>query len=112
MNVRDLIEKTGFEVINEGDLDREAVAVYCCDLLSWVMGRAPADSAWLTVMGNMNTIAVAVLADVSVIILAEGAAIDDAAKQRAGQQGVNILRTAKPAFEAGLMVDGMLSLTT
>ena len=31
------------------------------DLLSLAMARAPADCAWVTVMGNMNTVAVATL---------------------------------------------------
>jgi len=108
MKIRDIIEKTGFEIVNEGDLERDAGDVYCCDLLSWVMGRAPADSAWVTVIANMNTVAVAVLADVSVVILAEGTAIDAATIKKAEQQEVNILKTTKPAFEAALMVHNLI----
>lgn len=109
MKVKDLVQKNDFEIINEGDLNREVTSVYCCDLLSWVMGRAPADSAWLTVMGNMNAVAVAVLADISVIILAENAAIDQPAIAKATEQGVNILKTSKPAFEAGLLINDLLT---
>ena len=36
------------------------------------MSKAPENGAWVTVMGNKNTLAVASLADVSCIILAEG----------------------------------------
>ena len=50
--------------------------IYCCDLLSIVMGRAPADGLWVTVMGNLNSIAVAVLTDSACILLAEGMALD------------------------------------
>jgi hypothetical protein len=109
MKVRNLAQKEGFEVIAEGDFDREITSVYCCDLLSWVMGRAPADSAWLTVMGNMNAVAVAVLADIAVIILAENATIDETAITKAKQQDVNILKTSKPAFEAAAMIHEWLS---
>ena len=109
MRVKDLIAGDIFEVLNEGDFDREITSVYCCDLLSWVMGRAPADSAWITVMGNLNSIAVAVLADISVIILAENAPADSAALEKAAGQGVNILKTKKPAFEAGLIINKELS---
>ncbi|MCL2697384.1 MAG: hypothetical protein FWE74_04815 [Oscillospiraceae bacterium] len=109
MKVKDLALKDGFEVINEGDFDREITGAYCCDLLSWVMGRAPAGSAWLTVMGNMNAVAVAVLADISVIILAESAAVDQPAIAKAMQQGVNILKTSKPAFESALLIHECLS---
>ncbi|MCL2639164.1 MAG: hypothetical protein FWD48_12465 [Oscillospiraceae bacterium] len=109
MRVRDLAKKDGFEIVNEGDLNREVTSVYCCDLLSWVMGRAPADSAWLTVMGNMNAVAVAVLADISVIILVENAAVDQAAIAKATAQGVNILKTGKSAFEAASQIHEWLN---
>ena len=63
---------------------------FCCDLLSFVMGRAPADCAWITVMGNVNAIAVAVLADTACIVLAENAALDGEACTRAdGQDAVS-----------------------
>ena len=51
--------------------------VFCCDLLSIAMSKAPENGAWVTVMGNKNTLAVASLADVSCIILAEGITFSD-----------------------------------
>lgn len=107
MKVKDLINM-GFETVNEADFNREVTCVYCCDLLSWVMGRAPADSAWLTVMGNMNAVAVSVLADIAVIILAENSVIDQSAIEKAKEQDVNILRTKQPAFEAALQIHNEL----
>ena len=105
MKIQDLIDKQIFRVINEGeDPGREITGVFCCDLLSIAMGRAPADSAWVTVMGNINTIAVATLADVACVIMAEGAALDDVAKAKAKQQGVTVLYTEEPVFEAALKV--------
>ena len=75
--VRQIAEKCGFSVLaGAGALDREAGRVFCCDLLSFVMGRAPADCAWITVMGNVNAIAVAVLADTACIVLDRNAALD------------------------------------
>jgi hypothetical protein len=109
MKVKDLIEELKLDVINEGDFNREVESVYCCDLLSWVMGRAPADSAWLTVMGNMNAVAVSVLADIAVIVLVENAAIDQAAIAKAIEQGVNVLKTSKPAFEAASLIHGLIT---
>ncbi|MCL2109031.1 MAG: hypothetical protein FWH20_06775 [Oscillospiraceae bacterium] len=109
MKVKDLIN-LGFESVHEADFERDVICVYCCDLLSWVMGRAPADSAWITVMGNMNAVAVSVLADIAVIILAENMVIDDAAIAKAKEQGVNILRTDKPAFEAALLIHNNLDV--
>ena len=75
MTVKELAAACGFDTAC-GEGDREITGgVYCCDLLSIVMGRAPADCAWVTVMGNLNSIAVAVLADTACIVLAEGMAL-------------------------------------
>ncbi len=78
---------------------KEIDGCYCGDLLSWVMSRAEPGNIWLTVMGNVNSIGVAVLADISCIVLTENAALDDDAKQRAQQQGVVILTTEKNAYQ-------------
>ena len=77
MTVRETADILHFEILTGGGaLDRPIQSVYSCDLLSFVMGRAPADSAWATVMGNVNAMAVAVLADVACVVLAEGAALE------------------------------------
>lgn len=77
ITVRRMAEECGFSVLAGADaLDREADRVFCCDLLSFVMGRARPDSAWVTVMGNVNAVAVAVLADTACIVLAENAPLD------------------------------------
>ncbi|WP_312643943.1 DRTGG domain-containing protein [Hydrogenoanaerobacterium sp.] len=105
MTVEQVAIKCGFDVVCAGDgLTRDVTGVFCCDLLSWAMARAPADSAWITVMGNINAIAVAVLADTSCLVLAENAAIDQAAIAKATAQGVAVLRTEQPAFEAALAI--------
>ena len=45
MTVKELIEKLDLKILVEDDLEREVTGCYIGDLLSWVMGRAPADSA-------------------------------------------------------------------
>ena len=98
MTVGNLIDSCGFEPLNIAFPDREISGAYSGDLLSWVMGRAPADSAWLTVMGNINSIAVATLADVSCIVLVESAALDAEAKAKAEMHDVTILSTDKNSY--------------
>ena len=94
-----------FQVIHVGDdPEREITTPFCCDLLSVAMGKAPAGCAWVTVMGNMNTLAVATLVDAACIILAEGAALDETARKKAEQQDIMVLATEKPVFEAALWV--------
>ena len=109
MTVKELVDRQIFRVVNLGEeLDREVTKVFCCDLLSIAMGKAPADGAWVTVMGNVNTIAVATLADVSCVIMAEEVSLDEVARARAKEQGVTVLATEEPVFEAALKVHQLL----
>ena len=105
MQVQDLIDSGRFKVISLGeDRERELTTPFCCDLLSVAMGHAPSGCAWVTVMGNINTLAVASLADAACIILAEGAALDEAAANKARMQEITVLGTEEPVFEAALKV--------
>ena len=105
MTVQELIDSGIFGVVNAGEgLEREITKPFCCDLLSIAMGRAPEGCAWVTVMGNMNTLAVAALTDAACVILAEGAVLDDAARKKAVDQEITVLKTEEPIFEAALAV--------
>ena len=108
MTVKEFADALALKVLVEGDMEREITGCYIGDLLSWVMGRAPEDCAWLTVMGNINSIAVATLADVSCIILVENAALDDNARQKAEMHGVNILTTEENAYRLAVKISKLL----
>lgn len=109
MTIEELLKKEMFRTVNPGeDKERQITGVFCCDLLSIAMGKAPADCAWVTVMGNVNAIAVAVLADTACLVLAENAALDDQARMRADSQGVPVLGSALPVFDAGLCIQRLL----
>ena len=109
MTVQEAANTLHFEILTGGNaLDRTIESVYCCDLLSFVMGRAPADSAWATVMGNVNAMAVAVLADVACVVLAEGAALDDDARAKAEQNDIAVLHSGDPVFETCLAIHNLL----
>ena len=109
MTVQELIDSGIFDVVNTGKgLERVITKPFCCDLLSIAMGRAPEGCAWVTVMGNMNTLAVASLADAACVIMAEGAALDDVARKKAADQEITVLKTEVPIFEAALAFWNML----
>ena len=109
MTVQNLIDELNLKTLVEGDVDREVTDCYIGDLLSWVMGRAPADSAWLTVMGNINSIAVTTLADVSCIILVENAALDADAKKKAEMMDVTILLTEENSYSLAVKISKLLA---
>ena len=105
MTVQELIDSGSFQIINVGeDTDRAITVPFCCDLLSIAMGRAPAGCAWVTVMGNMNTLAVAALADAACIIMAEGALLDEIAIKKARDQEITVMGTELPIFDAALKI--------
>lgn len=99
MRVSELIDKYGMKALSLPDGDREIAGGYCGDLLSWVMGRARQDNAWITIMSNMNVVAVASLADVSCVILAEGVTLEQSVIETAQAKDVNVLTCEKGAFE-------------
>ena len=106
MTVKELIEKTGFSVIHvaEGAAETEITKAYCCDLLSVAMSRVPEGAAWVTVMSNLNTLAVASLTEAACVIIAEGAAIDEPVRAKAAQQDITLLSTELPVFDAALKI--------
>ena len=105
MTIQELIDSGLFTLVNAGnDLDTVISTPFCCDLLSIAMGRAPEKCAWVTVMANMNTLAVASLTDCGCLILAEGTAFDDTTISKAVSQGITVLATDMPVFEAALAV--------
>ena len=61
MKIKDLADKLNLKVLTPYDEDKNVTGCYSGDLLSWVMSRAKEGDVWLTVMGNVNAVAVAVL---------------------------------------------------
>ena len=106
MTVQNLIDEFSLEVLCCGDkaATKEVTGGYCGDLLSWVMSRANEGDCWLTVMGNVNSIGVAVLADVACKLLTENSAFDEDAKMRAEQNGVIVLRSQENAFNLAVKI--------
>ena len=108
MTVNELIAKTSLKASALPDGEREVKGVYMGDLLSWVMGRAVADDAWITIMSNSNIVAVATLADMACIILVEGVEPDDGVVELALQKSINILQSEQSAYKTALMLAEIL----
>lgn len=103
-----MIAKMGLETIVCGDLTREITGGYCGDLLSWVMGRAQAGNVWITVMGNVNSIAVSILADTACIVLSENSPLDEEARLSAENHGVTVLRSTKATYQLAVELSSHL----
>ncbi len=94
-HLKEALRLTAFALPQE---DREVRGGYAGDLLSWVMGRAEADDAWLTIMSNPNIVAVAQLTDVSCVILCEGVLPDAGVADLAFEKGINLLGSDQSVF--------------
>ena len=108
MTVAQLVQTTGFQAVALPEGDREVTGVYIGDLLSWVMGRAGADQAWITIMSNRNIVAVATLADTACILLAEGVVPDEGVAQLALDKGINLLTSPLSAYDTALRLSETL----
>ncbi len=109
MTVKEVAEKLDLSLLaGEDGMDREIHGCYIGDLLSWVMARASSGDIWLTVMGNVNAIAVAALTDAACIVLTESAPLDEDARTRAQQQGIPVLSTEMTAYQAARRIAELL----
>ena len=99
MTVRELTEALSLTPFHLAQPDRPVSGGYAGDLLSWVLGRAGQDAAWLTIMSNQNVAAVALMAEVSCVILTEGVAPDGDLLRRAQEKGVNLLGAGQDTFD-------------
>ena len=109
MTVKELMERAEFKVINQGDdLLKVISKPFCCDLLSIAMSKLPAGGAWVTVMGNMNTLAVATLTEAACVIVSEDIQLDGPAQAKAQSEGVTALSTSLPIFEAAALIQQLL----
>lgn len=102
MKINELVKNLNASVVYCEDAEREVIGGYCGDFLSVVMGKAPADSGWFTIMNNQNVAAVASLTDVAVIILCEGVKPDDLLRSKAESVGLNLIITDLSVFDAVL----------
>ena len=104
MTVKNLSESAGIKTVCMPDGDREIEGVYCGDLLSWVMGRAQEGDAWITIMTNINVVAVASLSDVACVILAEGVSLDEDALKAANDKEINVLGSQMSTYELAVLL--------
>lgn len=111
MKVKELAAACGFTLLSgEQALEREIHGIYSCDLLSIAMSRLPAESAWVTVMGNINAIAVASLADAACIIIAERMLPDEQALAKASAEDIAVLTSDAPVFDTCLAIQKAAAL--
>ncbi len=82
-----------------GDIPSCFDGVYAGDFLSRAMSRVEAGDLWITIMSNVNVIAVASLTEAAAVVLAEGVALDPEAKAAAEEKGITVLSSPLSVYE-------------
>lgn len=101
MKLSEIMEVLDLERINEKPLvdDRNVESGYACDLLSQVLAKAETDSIWITIQSHLNIIGVAVMSNISVIVICEGHDVPADVIKKADEEGICLLKSRKNAFE-------------
>lgn len=100
MKVKNLAEKLELNILTgEVGLDREIEGGYAGDLLSWVMSHGSKGNVWITVQIHSNIVAVAVLLELSCILIPENITVEQSTIDKAVSEGIPILQSKDHAFE-------------
>lgn len=100
MRLAEVVEALGLEVASGPvRLDREIRGGYASDLMSDVLAHTRPGDLWVTLQTHPNIVAVAVMKELSAVILIGGRAPQEATLRRAREEAVPLLRSALPAFE-------------
>ena len=98
MTFIEFCEKYGLKPLSKGE-DREIAGGFAGDLHSWAMAKCEENFAWFTIMGNINTVAVASLNDVAGVVLCQNSPMNRQALETAQEEGITIYATDKSMFE-------------
>ena len=100
MKLSELIQKLNLTVLTDSNFnDRDVTGCYIGDLLSWVMGKVRSGDVWITIMSNINIVAVASLTNAACILLCEGVCADESVINKANEEGIIILQSSGAAYE-------------
>ena len=108
MNVSDIVKNLDLKILTETDTNRPVSGCYIGDLLSHVMGKATCGDAWITIMNNINIVAVASLTEAACIILSEGIGADEKVIEKADGEGIVILKSELTAYQLAVEISKML----
>jgi predicted transcriptional regulator len=99
MIVKDLITKDYELLTNEITLENHFSGCYSTDLLSAAIGNAKPNNILITIISNQNTIAVAMMIDLLLVIIAENKLVSKEMIDKANEEGICILKTKYKTYE-------------
>jgi len=108
MKLAEIIKSCNLQLITgEKSRDREVTGGYTSDLLSDVMAHGKKEAVWITLQAHPNIVAVAVLKELSGIIVVNGRKPDKDTINKAESESVAIMTTELSAFDVAGQLYGM-----
>ena len=98
MKTEAVVNALGLTLI-AGEAPESFDGVYAGDFLSRAMSRVSEGDLWITIMNNVNVIAVASLTDAAAVILAEDVTMDASVINAANAKGVCVYSSDKTVYE-------------
>lgn len=112
MQIKKILENNNIKLLSQDisndDIDLNLKGVFCCDLLSIAMSKASKDYAWVTIMANVNTVAVASLAEIKCIFLAEDVLPVDQMLKKATENDILVFKSSLPIFETAQFINSLI----
>jgi len=100
MKLARVIEHLSLEVFtSSANIDQEVTGGYCGDLLSHVLSSAAPGNLWITIQHHTNVVAVAQVAELAAVLLADGKQPNEAMLERASAGRIVLLGSSNSAFE-------------
>ena len=98
MTITELAGALGAEICQGEFEDKALSGAYTSDLLSDVMAHAKDGGALVTIQAHRNTVAVATLVDISVIVICNSRPTPDDMLEAARDEGIAVIRTRENQF--------------
>ena len=101
MNMLELAKQLDLSALTISDdlKSQQITTAYQSDLLSCVMSGGGEKSLWITLINNVNIVAVAKLLDIPVIVITENAVPEESTLERARSEGISIFLTPKGNYQ-------------
>ena len=98
MKISEICNSLELKVYGMPDEDVDVKGAVVGDLLSFVMGNAPAGCLWVTIQNHLNVAAVAVLKEIPLVILASGREPSSELVSRCESENITLASTRLDAY--------------
>ncbi|MDR2028578.1 MAG: hypothetical protein LBP93_03460 [Treponema sp.] len=111
MTIREAAQALGAEIIQDLFEDTTLTGAYTSDLLSDVMANAKEGGALITIQAHKNTVAVATLVNITVIIICNSRPVPEDMIEAAKEEGIALIRTGENQFNVSGRLYALLRRT-